>query len=120
MSDPQQLEKDLREYLEKEPNLRRADRLSYLMIIFNKHFGLSKIEHLVNKDDLFGIISGAKQEYVRQSTHLNLSGKPVDKSESPHVAMIESFISYLNRQSLLKKAVRFDYTDTSNSYEGDE
>jgi hypothetical protein len=114
MSDPQQIEKDLREYLEKEPNLRRADRLTHLMVIFNKHFGLSQLDHMVNKKDLGDVISGAKQIFVNLPINASISGTLVDKSELPQVAVIESFISYLNKNSLLKKTVKFDYRDSDD------
>lgn len=111
MSDPQQLEQELRDYLEKEPNLRRGDRLGYLRAIFYKHFEINKMEHLVNSQDLFGIISNAKGSYNKLRLPLRISRIQIDSSELIHIGMIESFISYLNKMNLLKKLVKFDYTD---------
>ena len=111
MSDPQQLDRELREYLEKEPNLRREDRLIYLKSIFNKHFEFNKLEHVVNSGDLFEIISNAKNGYTKQRMPVKVTRKQLEPGEVPHVAMIESFISYLNNMNLLKKLVKFDYTE---------
>ena len=108
MSNPQEIERELREYLEKEPNLRRDERLVYLRTIFNKHLEFGKLEHVVNAGDLFDIISGAKSNYTKAPLPMRISKRPIDSSELPHVAMIESFISYLNKMSLLRKVVRFD------------
>lgn len=110
MSDPQQLDRELREYLEKEPNLRRDERLAYLNAIVQKHLEMSKLEHLINKRDLFDILSGAKSAYSNFSLPISVSGRQVEPGEAPNVAVVESFISYLNRMNLLKKTVKFDYT----------
>lgn len=120
MADPKSIERELREYLEKEPNLRRGDRLTYLMGIINKHMGMDKLDHMVTKNDLFHIISDAKQEYTHQRINPEISGRPVDKSELTTVAVIEAFVSYLNRNALLKKLVKMDYTDPSNDFESTE
>jgi hypothetical protein len=119
MSDPQQIEKDLREYLEKEPNLRKADKLAYLQLLFMKHFGFNKLTHMINKRDLGDVISGAKQTYVNLPTNAAISGISVDKSELPNVAVIEAFINYLNRNSLLIKPIKFDFTD-ADEFEAQE
>lgn len=113
MSEPQQIEKDLREYLEKEPNLRREDRLAYLTTIFNKHLDINKLEHVVNFKDLFSIISFAKTRMGNMKLPIRISNKQLETSEATHVATIDSFISYLNKNSLLKKFVKFDHTDYS-------
>lgn len=111
MSDPQQLDRELRDYLEKEPNLRREDRLIYLKAIFHKHFEFNKLDHVVNKGDLYEIISGAKNVFTNKRLPLRISRKDVDQSDLPHISVIESFIGYLNRMNLVKKMIKFDYTD---------
>lgn len=108
MSDPQQLDRELREYLEKEPNLRREDRLIFLKSIFHKHLEFTKLDHVVNNRDLFDIISTAKSEYSKLNLPLHISKKRVEATDLAHVAMITSIVGYLNRMSLLKKTVKFD------------
>ena len=111
MSDPQQLDRELREYLEKEPNLRREDRLIYLRAIFNKHLEFNKLEHVVNKGDLHEILSFAKSHFTGARIPVKVSKKQLDNGEATSVSIIEAFISYLNRMHLLKKHVKMDYTD---------
>lgn len=113
MSDPQQIEKDLREYLEKEPNLRKEDRLAYLKTIFHKHLEINKLEHIVNSRDLFQIVGYAKTFLTNVKLPMRISKKQLETTEATHVAMIESFIAYLNKNNLLKKLVKFDFTDYS-------
>lgn len=109
MSDPHQLDRELIEYLEKEPNLRREDRLIYLKNILHKHFEISKLEHMINGQDLFDIISGAKTAYSKFNLPIKITKKRIESNELVNVAMIESTLSYLNKMNLLKKLVKFDY-----------
>lgn len=113
MSDPKQIEQELREYLEKEPNLNRADRLAFLQTIFNKHLEVTKLEHVVTYRDFFNIVSEAKRGYTKVQLPITLSRKEVAPNDTAHVVMIESFISYLSKMNLLKKVVKFDRTDRS-------
>jgi hypothetical protein len=109
VADARQIEQELSEYLEKEPNLRRSDRLQYLMAIMNKHFELDKIDHLVNHYDLSQLISAAKTSFATKAMPIYISRKEVHGSEIPHVLIIEAFVGYLNRNKLLKRLVKFDY-----------
>lgn len=120
MSNKEQVDKDLREYLAKADNLRNEDKMSYLRALFDKHFTFTKLDHLVIKHDLFGILSTAKTNFTKQGIRPSISGKQVDQSELVHLAVIESFISYLNKNELLKRQVKFDYTDDSHEFESME
>lgn len=111
MSNPEQLDRELREYLEQEPNLRRDERLVVLKNIMHKHLEFNKLEHVINNYDLFSIISRSKSEYSSFKLPMKISRKQVDSSDLPHVAIIESVLSYLNKMSLLKRLVKFDYTE---------
>jgi hypothetical protein len=111
MSDSSQLERDLREYLEKEPNLNRADRLAYLQSTFSKHLEMTKMDHVVNYKDLFNIFSVARSHIVNSKMPVFITKKKLETSEAVHVAVMEAFISYLNKNEILKKLVKFDYQD---------
>lgn len=114
MANPQQIESDLREYLEKSDNLRNADKFQYLKAIFEKHFATEKLDHMLTKRDLFLIISGSKEEFTRQRANPHVSGKEVDKTDLRVLAVIEALVTYLNRNQLLKRLVKIDYTDPSS------
>jgi hypothetical protein len=111
MSDPVAIEKDLREYLEKEPNLSRQDRLAYLQTIFHKHLEINKLEHNITSKDLFLIFSDARTHYTKMRTPVRVSKKELDPTESVHMAVLEAFLLYLGRTKLLRKLVKFDYRD---------
>jgi len=111
MSDPQELDRELREYIEKEPNLRREDRLAYLKAVYNKHLEINKLEHVVNSGDLFDIIATAKGNFFKLKLPMQISSKKIENGDLTHIALIESVISYLNSMNLLKKLVKLDYRD---------
>jgi hypothetical protein len=111
MSDPQQIEKDLREYLEKEPNLSRQDRLAFLQTIFHKHLEINKLEHLVTQQDIFLIFSDAMKHYTKLKTPVRIGKKELDPNEAVHIALLEAFLLYLGRTKLLRKLVKFDYRE---------
>lgn len=109
MSNLETIEQELRQYLQDSPNLLPEDRFKYLMAIFNKHFGMEKLDHMLTSQDLHDIVSYAKGQYPKTTLPMKIGKKEVYGSEVPHVLMIEAVISHLNRFKLLKKLVRFDY-----------
>lgn len=109
MADPEQIEQELRGYLETDKQLRQDDKLRALMGIFNKHFGLDKIDHVINAKDISNIVDAAKVRCAQASLPLRISNKEMDQSFLPHVSVIEAFVSYANKNKLLKKLVNFDY-----------
>jgi hypothetical protein len=111
MADPQAIERELREYLDKESNIRDTDKLAYLMAIMNKHFGLDKIDHIVTYYDLDHIISEAKASFASTSTPMSLTGRDLYPAQMTHALVLKSFVMYLNANKLLKKLVRFDHTE---------
>lgn len=111
MSELQEIERDLREYLEKEPNLRRDDRLAYLTAIFHKRMELKKLDYVINNNDYFNILAQAKNYYVKMTLPVRLTRKEMSGNDAVHISTFEAFIGYLNKNNLLKKLVKFDYTE---------
>jgi CMP-N-acetylneuraminic acid synthetase len=111
MSEFESIERDLREYLEKEPNLRRADRLSYLTAIFHRYMEFNKLDHVVNSSDYTSILGHAKKYYVGLKFPVRISRKELEQNDALHICTFEAFINYLNKNNLLRKLVKFDYTE---------
>lgn len=109
MADPAQIEQELRQFLEIEDNLLKGDRLPYLMAIVNKHFAIDKVNHTINHYDLGEIIAYAKSQYGDTIMPVQISEKEVKGLELNYLLVLESFISYLNRNKLLKRLPKFDY-----------
>lgn len=109
MSDPESIERDLREYLAKEPNLSRQDRLLFLKTVFHKHLEINNLEHKVTYNDLFLLFGEAKSNYVKTRLPMFIGTKKMDGTETVYVCVLEAFIGYLNRMKLLRKNIKFDY-----------
>ena len=109
MADPKQVEQDLNEYLHKESNLRRDDKIKYLKAIFNKHLEMDSLQHVISPGDLQEIISVAASNTSTVAAKLIISGKEVSGHNPVHIQMVEAVLAYLNKHSLLKRAVGFEY-----------
>ena len=112
MSDPAQIEQELRAFLDIEENIRKSDRLPYLMAIINKHFATDRIDHVVTHRDFDGLMSAAKTVYATTKMPMTISNKEVSGTEFNYVLMMEAFVDYLSRNKLLKRLVRFDHRRT--------
>jgi hypothetical protein len=114
MSNTETIEKELRQYIEDSANLTSQDRYVYLKAIFDKHFAMEKTEHILTMNDFQSIISYAKSQFVQITLPAEVSKRDVYPSEVPHLMIIESVISYLNKLKILKKLVKIDYTTRTN------
>lgn len=109
MSDPKEIDTDLRDFLSKLPNLRNEDKLNYLRAIFDKHFTFTKLDHMINRGDIREIVSTSKANYVRLSPTTLITGQEIESGEFPAVATIEALLTYLTKNNLLKKLVHVDF-----------
>lgn len=117
MSNKETVDRDIGEYLANADNLRNEDKRNHLRALFDKHFTFRKIPHTINRFDLVNIVSQAKGNLSVQRIRPHISGKQVDQGDTVSLAVVEAFISYLNRYSLLNKEVGFDYTVEGEEYE---
>lgn len=111
MANPAQIEQELREFLKMEDNIRRSDRLEHLMAIVNKHFALDKIDHIMTARDFDSILDHAKSIYKDSRIQIKVSDRPMSHNDVVQLLILDSFVGYLNHNNLLKKLVKFDYTE---------
>lgn len=109
MSNLETIEQELRQFINDAEHLTRQDRYTALKAIFDKHFAMEKLDHMLTSGDFHEIVSYAKAQYVNTTLPMKISKKEIYPSEVGHVLMIEAVIAHLNRFKLLKKLVRFDY-----------
>lgn len=107
MSNKEQVERDISDYLDKEQNLSENDKRKYLRALFEKHFEFEKLDYMLNYHDFFSIISNAKVNY--NNVKPEISGRQLYPSETPQAAIIEAVIMHLNGKGILKKLVKVDY-----------
>lgn len=120
MTQSELIERDLKEYLNKEHTLSREDRIHFLMSIFSKRFEFAKFDHVVNRFDLIGIINQAKSQYANLRLPVNITKVKIETHELTNLSMVESVLLFLGRHDLLRKTVRLDYTDSSADFESFE
>lgn len=114
MANMETIEAELRQYLNDAEHLSRQDRFTHLMAIFQKHFAMEKTEHLLTMGDFHEIVSYAKSHFVQIPVPATVSKRDIYPSEVPHLCMIEAVIMNLNKNKVLKKLVKIDYTTKTN------
>jgi hypothetical protein len=75
-------------------------------------------EVLVTAKDLFLIKSMAVGEYGKLSKNVRVSDRDIEQKDFVHVSLANALFLWLNSKGLLKRLVKFDYTDDSSEYEG--
>jgi hypothetical protein len=75
---------------------------------------------LLTSKDLFSLISLAKTEYLRLPGNLHISNNVVSENDFKHISFANAVILWLNGHKLLKRLVKFDYTDNSSEFEETE
>lgn len=110
MSMKDEVEQELRVYLEKEHGMLRQDKVSYLLSIFDKHLLFNISDYSMKYYDVYKVINDAKQGMSSLNLPVEISRKRLEPSEVANVAVIEAFISFLNSNEILKKLVKIDYT----------
>lgn len=81
---------------------------------------MSEKDVLITSKDLFSIKSVAVSEYGRLPNPTLLTNIPVEQKDLAHIALINSFVMWLNSRNLLTTLVRFDHTDDTSNFEGEE
>lgn len=110
MADIEQIERELKAYLEEEDNLSKQDKFTYLKAIFDKHYTLEKMDHMIHIKDFNDIVSYAKSRFADTALPMRISDKEVHMSEAANALMIDSVIVYLNKMKLLKRLVKINFT----------
>jgi hypothetical protein len=79
-----------------------------------------KLDLMITSRELFGLISSAKEEYLRLPSNMHISNKEVEPNYYVHIAVANAMIMWLNGNGLLKQLAKFDYTDEASKYEAME
>lgn len=111
MADPIQVEQEIRQYLTEDSNLTTHDKFNYLMGIFNKHLELNKMEFLIQHKDVESIFDYAKGSMKHFAPTMNISRKKMSHVEYRYVIIMDSLLTFLNRNHLLRRLVKFNFTE---------
>lgn len=110
MADPEIIERELKKFIEESANLNKQDKYTVLRAIFDKHLAMEKVDFQLTYGDFQEIINIAKANFANSTLPLKISKRDVYHGEAPNVSMVEAVIGFLNKNKLLKRLVKFDYT----------
>ena len=77
----------------------------------------AKPDLLITAKDLFYIKSLAKSEYLNLRGEMHISNKIVEQEDFVHISLASALIMWLNKNNLLKRLAKFDFTDHSSEFE---
>lgn len=106
----EQLEVDIKRFLENIENQNENDKLQTLRNLFDKYLHLSTSDYLMDHSDLFSIISSAKKKFSEENVPIKIgsSKRTVSQQDLPNFFVIEATVGHLNRKGCLKKLAKFD------------
>jgi hypothetical protein len=108
MSQLEEIEQDVLDFLSKVDNLSDNDRKQLLMLLFNKHLILNKSNVMISYNDFQYVLNLAKKIYSEESFPIKIEDdkkvlREVPPSEVGHYCLMESVICLLNKKEALKK-----------------
>ena len=113
------VEQDLKDALSEIEKFPKEFQIKALMQIYDKHILLNTISIKISYYDLINIISNAKQTMINMPARFFVSNKEICSEDIRFVAMLESFISRLNRLECFKRLPIIDKTPQNIEY-GDD
>ena len=108
MSELEDIERDILDFLSKVDSLKHSDRKELLTLIFKKHILTNKSDVMLSYDDFQMVVSNAKTLYTQIAFPVKLTDergntKDVTGNEIANFCVAESMISLLNRKEALKR-----------------
>jgi hypothetical protein len=106
----EQLEVDIKRFLENIENQNENDKLQTLRNLFDKYLHLNTSDYLMDHSDLFSIISSSKKKFSEENVPVKLGSnkRVVNQQDLPNLFIIEATIGHLKKKDCLKKMAKFD------------
>lgn len=108
-----ELEVDIKRFFEEMENQCHNDRVKSLRLLFEKHLHLNTSSYMMDKHDLFTIISSAKNLFANKTMPIHLGDKKrlVPKGDIANLCVVEATVSLLNNKKCFNKLPKFDYKE---------
>ena len=105
-----QLEVDIKRFLENIENQSKNSRVDSLRHLFQKYLHLNNCDYMMDKHDLQTIIGSAKQLFATETVPIYLGEKKrlVEQSELANLFVIEATVGHLDKKKCLNKIAKFD------------
>jgi hypothetical protein len=107
MNDSDDFEKDLQDFFARSEHLSPEDKKRFLLNLFQKHVLMNQSDLLMSSFDLEEIVSSAKLEYGHTALPLEIGGKEVSPDRIMHYCIVNSTISFLNKNQALRRRSNF-------------
>lgn len=106
----EQLDVEIKRFLENIENQSNRDRLETLNNMFEKYLHLNTCDYMMDRFDLMEIIGSAKSNFSTTTFPIFLGHKKhkVDPNDHANLCIIEATIGHLNKNGCLKKMAKFD------------
>lgn len=109
----EQIEFDIMSFFTQIESQNSVDKKETLRLLLAKYVHLTSAEFLMSKADLDSIITLAKMQMASKTFPVFIGPlkKRVQEQEQANLCVIESTISFLNKNSILKQLPKFDYRE---------
>lgn len=107
MNLPEEIDRDIIDFLDKIEHLSVNDQREALRLLFIKHLHLENSDFFLGKYEFNTIISKAKTNFVQQSTKPVIEDLEIRQEHKHILAIIEATIGELRHLNILHKIVKF-------------
>lgn len=106
----EQLDVDIRRFIENIENQSQNDKVQTLRDLFDKYLHLNTSDYMMDSYDLNTIISNAKNKFANDTFPIYLGSKKrlVSQHDLPNLCVIEATVGHLKKNGCLKKMPKFD------------
>jgi hypothetical protein len=116
VSQLEEIEQDVLEFLSKVDGLCHSDRKKILMLLFEKHLVTNKADLILSHDDFYAVLNNAKNMWTKEAFPVKLKDdknvlRELSPSDVGYYCFFECVISLLNRKEALKRLPIFKKGD---------
>lgn len=106
----EQIEVDIKRFLENIDSQSRNDKTESLRTLLDKYLHLSTCDYMMDYHDLRSIVSNANSKFQNSSLPIHIGNKKqkVRQEDFGNYCVIEATITHLNKNDCLKKLAKFD------------
>jgi hypothetical protein len=103
----EEMENDIRHFIEKCDNLNDNDKRELLRSILAKHLHLEGAEFNLTKFNFINIMSKSTKNFVDLAVKTRIQDKELTPAQLPTYCIINATIDELRKEKILKKPVKF-------------
>lgn len=102
-----EITQDVNVFIDRMDELTAIGKRELLLAMFKKHLALNFGDLVLDRYDLYGIISKAKDQYSREALPKDIGGKEITHSEVVNLFVVEATFELLNNKGALNRQPKF-------------